>query len=71
MTKLNLTLLNDARATRRNLLASRHPANAGSTIRDAVELAADGLRQEADEQDRMEADYADHERELDDMAWQG
>lgn len=68
MTKLNLTLLNDARATRRNLLASRHPINANSTIRDAVELAADGLRQEADELDRMEADYADHERELDDMA---
>jgi hypothetical protein len=44
---INLNLLRDARATRRNLKASR--LYSGASIRDAVELAADTLRQLAHE----------------------
>ncbi len=43
----NLELLKQARGTRRNLKASRLYSN--SSIRDAVELAADTLRQLAHE----------------------
>jgi hypothetical protein len=43
----NAELLHNARAVRRQLLASARYSNA--SIRDAVELAADNLRQLADE----------------------
>lgn len=44
---MNLNLLNAARAIRKQLKASR--SYAGASIRDAVELAADNLRQLSDE----------------------
>jgi hypothetical protein len=54
---MNTTLLNAARAVRKQLLQSRLYAHA--SIRDAVELAADNMRQLADEAD-FERVYADH-----------
>jgi hypothetical protein len=42
---MNATLLNEARFIRQQLRQSRLPHNFNATIRDAVEMAADNLRQ--------------------------
>jgi hypothetical protein len=55
---MNTDLLNEARATRKNLKASR--LYSGASIRDAVVMAADTLRQLAHErrEDRGHVDAA-------------
>jgi hypothetical protein len=47
------TLLNEARYIRKQLLQSRLPHNFNSSIRDAVEMAADNHRQLAHERREM------------------
>jgi len=66
--RLNLQLLHDARYTRRSLLRSHNPLCNQSSIRDAVNVAADGLRSEADERRHEARESRQRESALD---WMG
>ena len=69
-TRLNLKLLDHARYARRALLSSSNPLCNQSSVRDAVHLAADGLRSEADERRYEARENRQIERELDSMGAQ-
>lgn len=63
MTPTQIMILKDARS-----IWTRDGKPRGWAIRDCITLAVDGLRQEADDENRYDAEIAQRERDLHDMA---